>query len=90
MLFMGEEWGASTPFQFFTSHPERDLGRVTAEGRIQEFARMGWDPSVVPDPQDTETFERSKLDWSELADGRTPCCSTSTVAWPCFAGRCPS
>jgi maltooligosyltrehalose trehalohydrolase len=70
MLFMGEEWGASTPFQFFTSHPERDLGRVTAEGRIQEFARMGWDPSVVPDPQDRETFERSKLDWSELSEGR--------------------
>jgi hypothetical protein len=43
MLFMGEEWGASTPWQFFTSHPEPDLGRATAEGRIAEFARMGWD-----------------------------------------------
>ena len=30
---------------------------------------MGWDPAVVPDPQDPETFQRSKLDWSELADG---------------------
>jgi maltooligosyltrehalose trehalohydrolase len=65
MLFMGEEWGASTPWQFFTSNPEPDLGRATAEGRIQEFARMGWDPDVVPDPQDPETFVRSKLDWSE-------------------------
>ena len=70
MLFMGEEWAASTPFQFFTSHPENDLGLVTAEGRIAEFARMGWDPSVVPDPQDPATFERSQLDWSELETGR--------------------
>ena len=70
MLFMGEEWAASTPFQFFTSHPEPDLGQATAEGRIVEFARMGWDTSVVPDPQDPATFARSKLDWSEPAEGR--------------------
>lgn len=69
MLFMGEEWAASTPWQFFTSHPEEELGRATAEGRIAEFARMGWDPSVVPDPQDPQTFTRSKLDWSELEHG---------------------
>jgi maltooligosyltrehalose trehalohydrolase len=66
MLFMGEEWGASTPWQFFTSHPEHDLGVATAKGRIEEFAKMGWDPATVPDPQDPETFQRSKLDWSEL------------------------
>ena len=65
MLFMGEEWAASTPFQFFTSHPEPELGRLTAEGRLAEFERMGWDESVVPDPQDPATFERSKLDWAE-------------------------
>jgi maltooligosyltrehalose trehalohydrolase len=68
MLFQGEEWAASTPFQFFTSHPEPELGTVTAEGRIKEFERMGWDPSIVPDPQDPATFERSKLDWSELEE----------------------
>ena len=68
MLFMGEEWGAATPWQFFTSHPEPELGRATAEGRIAEFAAMGWDPATVPDPQDPQTFERSKLDWSELED----------------------
>jgi len=67
MLFMGEEWGASTPWQFFTAHPEPELGRLTAEGRIAEFARMGWDPSVVPDPQDPATLAASKLDWSELS-----------------------
>jgi maltooligosyltrehalose trehalohydrolase len=65
MIFMGEEWGASTPWQFFSSHPEPELGRAVAEGRLQEFAAMGWDPSTVPDPQDRKTFERSKLDWSE-------------------------
>jgi len=70
MLFMGEEWAASTPFQFFSSHPEPHLGQVTAEGRITEFEKMGWDAAEVPDPQDPETFARSKLDWSELDRGR--------------------
>ncbi len=69
MLFMGEEWAASTPWQFFTSHPEPELGRATAEGRIAEFAAMGWDRSVVPDPQDPETFSRSKLNWAERGEG---------------------
>jgi maltooligosyltrehalose trehalohydrolase len=71
MLFMGEEWGATTPWQFFTSHPEPDLGKATAEGRIAEFEKMGWDPDVVPDPQDPATFERSKLDWDEAASGNS-------------------
>jgi maltooligosyltrehalose trehalohydrolase len=65
MLFMGEEWGAATPWQFFTSHPEPELGKATAEGRIGEFAAHGWDAAEVPDPQDPATFTRSKLDWSE-------------------------
>ena len=69
MLFMGEEWAASTPWQFFTSHPEPELGKATAEGRIAEFARMGWDPAVVPDPQAQTTFLNSKLDWSEPGIG---------------------
>ncbi|TQC50402.1 malto-oligosyltrehalose trehalohydrolase [Rhodococcus sp. WS4] len=65
MLFMGEEWGASTPFQFFTSHPEPELAKATAEGRKAEFAEHGWSTDDVPDPQAPETFERSKLDWDE-------------------------
>ena len=69
MLFMGEEWGASTPWQFFTSHVEPELGEATAKGRIAEFAKMGWDPAVVPDPQDPATFERSHLDWTEPETG---------------------
>lgn len=69
MLFMGEEWGASTPWQFFTAFEDEGLGRATAEGRIGEFARMGWDPDLVPDPQDPATFLRSKLDWDEVHAG---------------------
>ena len=65
MLFMGEEWGASTPWQFFTSHPEPELGEATAKGASPSSPAMGWDRSVVPDPQDPETFARSKLDWDE-------------------------
>ncbi|MFJ7750407.1 malto-oligosyltrehalose trehalohydrolase [Arthrobacter sp. NPDC097144] len=69
MLFMGEEFGASTPWQFFTSHPEPELGKATAEGRLLEFERMGWDPDTVPNPQDPSTFSNSKLDWSEADQG---------------------
>jgi maltooligosyltrehalose trehalohydrolase len=69
MLFMGEEFGASTPWQFFTSHPEQWLGEATAKGRLKEFERMGWDPAVVPNPQDPETFNRSKLNWDEASTG---------------------
>ena len=70
MLFMGEEWGASTPFAFFTSHPEPDLGRAVSEGRLGEFAQMAWDTAAVPDPQDPATFESSRLDWSALESPR--------------------
>src|ERR1700744_5765064 len=69
MLFMGQEWGASPPFQFFSSHPEPELARATAEGRKKEFADHGWDADEIPDPQDPQTFQRSKLDWSELGAG---------------------
>ena len=69
MLFMGEEWGASTPFQFFSSHTEPELARATAEGRKAEFAEHGWDADEIPDPQDPQTFFRSKLKWDELDAG---------------------
>ncbi|MDN8548114.1 malto-oligosyltrehalose trehalohydrolase [Microbacterium sp. NM3R9] len=68
MLFMGEEWGATTPWQFFTSHPEPELAEATAAGRKQEFAEMGWDEDLVPDPNDPATFLRSKLDWTEAEE----------------------
>jgi maltooligosyltrehalose trehalohydrolase len=69
MVFMGEEWGSSRPFQFFTSHPEPELARATAEGRRAEFAEHGWNTDEIPDPQDPQTFLRSKLDWGEVALG---------------------
>ena len=46
-----------------------DQQAKTADGRIAEFAQMGWDPAVVPDPQDPETFTRSRLDWAEKDSG---------------------
>ena len=67
MIFQGEEWGASTPFQYFTDHQDTDLAEMVREGRRREFAAFGWDPEMVPDPQDPATFARSRLDWSELA-----------------------
>ncbi|RUL94854.1 malto-oligosyltrehalose trehalohydrolase [Verrucosispora sp. FIM060022] len=66
MLFMGEEWAASTPWQYFTSHPEPELAAAVVLGRRQEFATHGWSAEAVPDPQDRQTFVRSRLDWAEL------------------------
>lgn len=83
MLFMGEEWGASTPFQFFTSHPEPELGAATARGRKAEFAAHGWDTADIPDPQDPQTFLRSKLNWNERVaepHGRILACYRDLIA----------
>jgi maltooligosyltrehalose trehalohydrolase len=67
MLFQGEEWAASTPFQYFTAHEDPRLGAAVSEGRRREFSAFGWKPEDVPDPQDVETFRRSKLRWEELS-----------------------
>jgi maltooligosyltrehalose trehalohydrolase len=67
MLFQGEEWGASTPFLYFTDHQDPELGKAVTEGRRSEFAAFNWKPEEVPDPQDPQTFERSKLKWEERA-----------------------
>ena len=66
LLFQGEEWGAQTPFLYFTDHENVELGRLVAEGRRREFSSFHRQ-AAVPNPQDIETFERSKIDWSELA-----------------------
>jgi maltooligosyltrehalose trehalohydrolase len=68
MLFMGEEWNASTPWQFFTSHEEPELADAVREGRRREFAEHGWATEDVPDPQDPATVQASTLRWSELAE----------------------
>ena len=67
MLFQGEEWAASTPFQYFTDHQEPDLARAVSEGRKREFAAFGWRREDIADPQDPATFQKSKLDWTEIA-----------------------
>ena len=73
LLFMGQEWGAGTPFQFFTDH-EPDLGRRVTEGRREEFSDFSLfrDPAArrkIPDPQAEETFLASKLRWEERKTG---------------------
>jgi maltooligosyltrehalose trehalohydrolase len=65
MLFMGEEWGADTPWQYFTDHTDPFLAEAVSSGRKSEFAEHGWGASEVPDPQDKQTFLRSKLDWTQ-------------------------
>jgi maltooligosyltrehalose trehalohydrolase len=68
LLFMGQEWAASTPFLYFTDHAG-DLGRQVSRGRRQEFAAFLGFGDAVPDPQHPETFARSRLDWDERAAG---------------------
>ncbi|MEU6218740.1 malto-oligosyltrehalose trehalohydrolase [Streptomyces sp. NPDC047022] len=65
MLFMGEEWAAGTPWQFFTDHTDPALAEAVRRGRRREFAAHGWAEEDVPDPQDPATRDRSCLDWSE-------------------------
>ena len=67
LLFMGEEWAASTPFQYFTSHADPELGAAVTRGRTSEFESFGWAAADVPDPQAVETFERSRLNWGEAS-----------------------
>ncbi len=79
MLFMGEEWAAQSPFQYFTSHESEALAEAVRNGRRGEFAAFGWQPEQVPDPQALETFERSRLNWSELTDAA----HSEVLAWYC-------
>lgn len=77
LLFQGEEWGAKSPFQYFTDHPDPILGQAVSEGRRQEFASFGWSPEKVPDPQDEATCLASRLNWEEL--GQAP--HAELLAW---------
>jgi maltooligosyltrehalose trehalohydrolase len=72
---MGEEWGATTPFLYFSDHDEPELAEAVSRGRAREFGGHGWAELYgadieVPDPQSRSTFEASRLDWAEArADG---------------------
>jgi maltooligosyltrehalose trehalohydrolase len=81
MLFMGEEWAAGTPWQFFTDHTDPELADAVRRGRRREFAAHGWAEEEVPDPQDPATRERSCLDWSELEPGPDNAVHTRVLAW---------
>ena len=70
MLWMGEEFAASSPFLYFADHEEEEMRRLVSEGRKRDFAAFGWDEADVPDPEAVETFERSKLNWSEVHEGK--------------------
>ncbi len=67
MLFMGEEWGAGTPWQYFTDHTDPELAEAVRAGRRREFAEHGWRQDQIPDPQSPATRERSCLDRAERA-----------------------
>jgi maltooligosyltrehalose trehalohydrolase len=78
LLFMGQEWAAPEPFLFFTNHNE-DLGQLVTEGRRKEFARFSAfaDPAnreSIPDPQNIETFRRSKLHWEVRQNPENAAC----------------
>ena len=66
MLFEGEEWAASSPFQYFADHSDGELARAVSAGRKREFAAFGWDPASIPDPESAAAFEDSKLKWDEV------------------------
>ena len=70
LIFQGEEFAASSPFQYFADHDDPQMAKAVSEGRKREFAAFGWDPRVIPDPESAETFERSKLRWDEANEGR--------------------
>ena len=66
LLFMGEEWGARTPWQFFSHFPDETMREAVRTGRTAEFGEHGWGDTEVPDPNAESTFTDSKLDWDEL------------------------
>jgi len=77
LLFAGEEWAATAPFQYFTDHEDENLAAAVRAGRRREFAELHRAGIEVPDPQEEATFERSRLDWSERM--RTP--YAETLEW---------
>ncbi|HEV2305684.1 MAG TPA: malto-oligosyltrehalose trehalohydrolase [Candidatus Acidoferrales bacterium] len=68
LLFMGEEYGETAPFQYFVSHGDEELVENVRRGRRREFEKFEWQPDV-PDSQSPETFLRSKLHWELREQG---------------------
>ena len=70
MLFMGEEFAASSPFLYFADHEDEEMRRLVAEGRKRTSQPSVGMSRSIPDPESVETFDRSKLNWSEVHEGR--------------------
>lgn len=70
MLFQGEEFAASAPFQYFAHHEDPEMARAVSMGRKKDFACFGWKEDEIPDPEAPETLERSKLNWDEVHEGK--------------------
>ena len=68
LLFMGEEYGETAPFQYFIEHGDPALIEAVRQGRQREFAHFGWKAEDIPDPQAAATFERSRLNWDRRDD----------------------
>lgn len=68
LLFMGEEYGETNPFLYFTSHGDPALAEAVRKGRCEEFAAFGWSDEI-PDPQDEATFKRSVLNYAPRNTG---------------------
>lgn len=69
MFFMGEEYGEDSPFFYFVSHSEQQLIEMVVEGRKKEFAAFDWDTEPM-NPQQQDTFEKSKIDWKKRSVGK--------------------
>jgi maltooligosyltrehalose trehalohydrolase len=69
MLFMGEEYGETAPFQYFVSHEDAGLIAAVRKGRAEEFARFQW-KEEMPDPQAESTFLKSKMNWDLQVGGK--------------------
>ena len=70
MIFQGEEFAASTPFQYFADHDDEEMAKLVSAGRKKEFAAFGWEEDQIPNPEDRQTFLRSKLNWDEVHEGK--------------------
>jgi maltooligosyltrehalose trehalohydrolase len=66
LLFMGEEWNASTPFPYFAGPRNSELDEAVRRGRVDEFASFGWDASEIPDPIAASTRDAARLRWEEV------------------------
>ena len=70
MIFQGDEFAASSPFQYFADHEDEEMAKLVSAGRKKEFAAFGWDASRIPDPENPDTFFHSKLNWNEIGEGK--------------------